>query len=205
MSLCQGEYGCLLSNSSQGWQLNLLATFPTFPLQHQHGAWLPSMRPSPAVLYPHCSPGARRHLVPNTMPGNVAGRGFAGRGTGKMRVHSTQSVAGEGGEATRTTAGGKGQHADSALEWMWCRHSHVPWQLAIPVGCQNVPADAWCWEAANLPSLPHRLVSGQEEIKAASRSSPQPMSPSDFLDKLMGRTSGYDARIRPNFKGKRRT
>ncbi|XP_034298544.1 glycine receptor subunit alpha-3 isoform X2 [Pantherophis guttatus] len=28
-----------------------------------------------------------------------------------------------------------------------------------------------------------------------------PMSPSDFLDKLMGRMSGYDARIRPNFKG----
>ncbi|NWQ63972.1 GLRA4 protein, partial [Neopipo cinnamomea] len=45
------------------------------------------------------------------------------------------------------------------------------------------------------------LVSGREEIKAASRSSPQSMSPSDFLDKLMGRTSGYDARIRPNFKG----
>ncbi|KAM6299950.1 glycine receptor subunit alpha-4-like isoform 2-T2 [Aegotheles albertisi] len=48
---------------------------------------------------------------------------------------------------------------------------------------------------------PLRLVSGREEIKAASRSLPQPMSPSDFLDKLMGRTSGYDARIRPNFKG----
>ncbi|XP_072125846.1 glycine receptor subunit alpha-4-like [Mobula birostris] len=28
-----------------------------------------------------------------------------------------------------------------------------------------------------------------------------PLSPSDFLDKLMGKTSGYDARIRPNFKG----
>uniref|UniRef100_A0A3Q2DQV9 Glycine receptor, alpha 4a n=1 Tax=Cyprinodon variegatus TaxID=28743 RepID=A0A3Q2DQV9_CYPVA len=26
------------------------------------------------------------------------------------------------------------------------------------------------------------------------------LSPSDFLDKLMGKTSGYDARIRPNFK-----
>uniref|UniRef100_A0A8C3QX23 Glycine receptor alpha 4 (pseudogene) n=2 Tax=Cyanoderma ruficeps TaxID=181631 RepID=A0A8C3QX23_9PASS len=39
------------------------------------------------------------------------------------------------------------------------------------------------------------------EIKAGSRGSPKPMSPSDFLDKLMGRTSGYDARIRPNFKG----
>ncbi|NXC73017.1 GLRA4 protein, partial [Anhinga anhinga] len=45
------------------------------------------------------------------------------------------------------------------------------------------------------------LVSGREEIKAATRSLPQPMSPSDFLDKLMGRTSRYDARIRPNFKG----
>ncbi|XP_013874135.1 glycine receptor subunit alpha-2 isoform X1 [Austrofundulus limnaeus] len=33
-----------------------------------------------------------------------------------------------------------------------------------------------------------------------SRSSSN-MSPSDFLDSLMGRTSGYDARIRPNFKG----
>ncbi|XP_068813263.1 glycine receptor subunit alpha-4 isoform X2 [Struthio camelus] len=40
-----------------------------------------------------------------------------------------------------------------------------------------------------------RLVSGREEMP------PQPTSPSDFLDKLMGRTSGYDARIRPNFKG----
>ncbi|NWI22361.1 GLRA4 protein, partial [Sula dactylatra] len=45
------------------------------------------------------------------------------------------------------------------------------------------------------------LVSGREEIKAATRSLPQAMSPSDFLDKLMGRTSRYDARIRPNFKG----
>nr|XP_056715877.1 glycine receptor subunit alpha-4 isoform X2 [Euleptes europaea] len=46
-----------------------------------------------------------------------------------------------------------------------------------------------------------RLGSGKGEIKSAPRSLPQPMSPSDFLDKLMGRTSGYDARIRPNFKG----
>lgn len=45
-----------------------------------------------------------------------------------------------------------------------------------------------------------RLSSCKEEIKHHSRAGPQ-MSPSDFLDKLMGRTSGYDARIRPNFKG----
>ncbi|CAL8333261.1 glycine receptor, alpha 4a [Gadus morhua] len=38
-----------------------------------------------------------------------------------------------------------------------------------------------------------RLSSCKEEIKDSS--------PSDFLDKLMGKTSGYDARIRPNFKG----
>ncbi|XP_067313491.1 glycine receptor, alpha 4a [Pseudorasbora parva] len=46
-----------------------------------------------------------------------------------------------------------------------------------------------------------RLGSCKEEIKSSSRPGPKPMSPSDFLDKLMGRTSGYDARIRPNFKG----
>ncbi|XP_003228685.2 glycine receptor subunit alpha-4 isoform X2 [Anolis carolinensis] len=46
-----------------------------------------------------------------------------------------------------------------------------------------------------------RLVSGKGEAKSTPWSMPQPMSPSDFLDKLMGRTSGYDARIRPNFKG----
>uniref|UniRef100_A0A3Q2YR05 Glycine receptor, alpha 4a n=1 Tax=Hippocampus comes TaxID=109280 RepID=A0A3Q2YR05_HIPCM len=44
-----------------------------------------------------------------------------------------------------------------------------------------------------------RLSSCKEEIKPPGRA-PQ-LSPSDFLDKLMGRTSGYDARIRPNFKG----
>ncbi|XP_029369110.1 glycine receptor, alpha 4a [Echeneis naucrates] len=44
------------------------------------------------------------------------------------------------------------------------------------------------------------LSSCKEEIKPPSRAGPQ-LSPSDFLDKLMGRTSGYDARIRPNFKG----
>ncbi|XP_068408907.1 glycine receptor subunit alpha-3 isoform X1 [Eschrichtius robustus] len=51
------------------------------------------------------------------------------------------------------------------------------------------------WEAALLLSL----VATKETDSARSQSAP--MSPSDFLDKLMGRTSGYDARIRPNFKG----
>ncbi|XP_026853458.1 glycine receptor, alpha 4a [Electrophorus electricus] len=46
-----------------------------------------------------------------------------------------------------------------------------------------------------------RLGSCNDEIKFPSRPAAKPMSPSDFLDKLMGRTSGYDARIRPNFKG----
>ncbi|XP_036423628.1 glycine receptor, alpha 4a [Colossoma macropomum] len=41
----------------------------------------------------------------------------------------------------------------------------------------------------------------KEEIKFQNRPATKPMSPSDFLDKLMGRTSGYDACIRPNFKG----
>uniref|UniRef100_A0A8C3G8W8 Glycine receptor alpha 3 n=1 Tax=Cyclopterus lumpus TaxID=8103 RepID=A0A8C3G8W8_CYCLU len=40
-----------------------------------------------------------------------------------------------------------------------------------------------------------------KEVDNGARTRQAPMSPSDFMDKLMGRTSGYDARIRPNFKG----
>uniref|UniRef100_A0A3B4EX62 Glycine receptor, alpha 3 n=1 Tax=Pundamilia nyererei TaxID=303518 RepID=A0A3B4EX62_9CICH len=45
------------------------------------------------------------------------------------------------------------------------------------------------------------IVARCKELDHAVRTRQVPMSPSDFLDKLMGRTSGYDARIRPNFKG----
>ncbi|KAJ8014577.1 hypothetical protein DPEC_G00017080 [Dallia pectoralis] len=41
----------------------------------------------------------------------------------------------------------------------------------------------------------------KDEIKTLSKTVPPSQSPSDFLDKLMGKKSGYDARIRPNFKG----
>uniref|UniRef100_A0A8C7QK71 Glycine receptor, alpha 3 n=1 Tax=Oncorhynchus mykiss TaxID=8022 RepID=A0A8C7QK71_ONCMY len=44
------------------------------------------------------------------------------------------------------------------------------------------------------------LVASKEPESPRGRAV-HPPSPSDFLDKLMGRTSGYDARIRPNFKG----
>ncbi|XP_029558591.1 glycine receptor subunit alpha-2-like [Salmo trutta] len=44
-----------------------------------------------------------------------------------------------------------------------------------------------------------RVVDAKEhESRSGSTTN---LSPSDFLDSLMGRTSGYDARIRPNFKG----
>lgn len=39
--------------------------------------------------------------------------------------------------------------------------------------------------------------------EAAARKAASPMPPSEFLDKLMGKVSGYDARIRPNFKGRK--
>ncbi|XP_033003277.1 glycine receptor subunit alpha-2 isoform X4 [Lacerta agilis] len=41
----------------------------------------------------------------------------------------------------------------------------------------------------------------KEHDSRSGKTPSQALSPSDFLDKLMGRTSGYDARIRPNFKG----
>uniref|UniRef100_A0A8B9J400 Glycine receptor, alpha 2 n=1 Tax=Astyanax mexicanus TaxID=7994 RepID=A0A8B9J400_ASTMX len=47
----------------------------------------------------------------------------------------------------------------------------------------------------------YRIMLAKEHDRSSSRGSTSTMSPSDFLDKLMGRTSGYDARIRPNFKG----
>ncbi|KAL7866276.1 hypothetical protein SRHO_G00115230 [Serrasalmus rhombeus] len=46
-----------------------------------------------------------------------------------------------------------------------------------------------------------RIMLAKEHDRSSSRGSSLTMSPSDFLDKLMGKTSGYDARIRPNFKG----
>uniref|UniRef100_A0A8C5DDA4 Glycine receptor alpha 1 n=1 Tax=Gouania willdenowi TaxID=441366 RepID=A0A8C5DDA4_GOUWI len=49
-----------------------------------------------------------------------------------------------------------------------------------------------------------RFVSLAASKEAAARKAASPMPPSEFLDKLMGKVSGYDARIRPNFKGKRR-
>lgn len=59
----------------------------------------------------------------------------------------------------------------------------------------------YSWPQTSL-SLLSRVALAKEEVKSGTKG-PQPMSPSDFLDKLMGRTSGYDARIRPNFKGKK--
>ncbi|XP_041049766.1 glycine receptor subunit alphaZ1 [Carcharodon carcharias] len=53
----------------------------------------------------------------------------------------------------------------------------------------------YLWETIVFFSL-----AASKEVQAA-RAAVKPPSPSDFLDKLMGRTSGYDARIRPNFKG----
>ncbi|KAJ8013117.1 hypothetical protein DPEC_G00049960 [Dallia pectoralis] len=53
--------------------------------------------------------------------------------------------------------------------------------------------------ACLMESNSSRIVNAKEhETKSGS---PTNLSPSDFLDSLMGRTSGYDARIRPNFKG----
>ncbi|XP_051802298.1 glycine receptor subunit alpha-3 isoform X11 [Acanthochromis polyacanthus] len=57
------------------------------------------------------------------------------------------------------------------------------------------------WTAGKVLLLLLLSVARCKEMDNAARNRQAPMSPSDFLDKLMGRTSGYDARIRPNFKG----
>uniref|UniRef100_H2TLS6 Glycine receptor alpha 3 n=1 Tax=Takifugu rubripes TaxID=31033 RepID=H2TLS6_TAKRU len=71
-------------------------------------------------------------------------------------------------------------------------HDHNSWSFCITNSeCVRVRVEISSFNSA-----------GQcKELDNAARSRQVPMSPSDFLDKLMGRTSGYDARIRPNFKG----
>ncbi|XP_041940501.1 glycine receptor subunit alpha-2 isoform X2 [Alosa alosa] len=56
--------------------------------------------------------------------------------------------------------------------------------------------------ASLIGTVNYRMTDAKEyDSRSSGRGSTKLMSPSDFLDKLMGRTSGYDARIRPNFKG----
>ncbi|KAL1267332.1 hypothetical protein QQF64_032695 [Cirrhinus molitorella] len=55
--------------------------------------------------------------------------------------------------------------------------------------------------ACLIEMLNFRITAGKEYERMSGREFSSTLSPSDFLDKLMGRTSGYDARIRPNFKG----
>uniref|UniRef100_A0A667YBR6 Glycine receptor, alpha 1 n=1 Tax=Myripristis murdjan TaxID=586833 RepID=A0A667YBR6_9TELE len=56
-----------------------------------------------------------------------------------------------------------------------------------------------CLNYLSLSVLSFSSLAASKE--AAARKAASPMPPSEFLDKLMGKVSGYDARIRPNFKG----
>ncbi|XP_070592835.1 glycine receptor subunit alpha-1 [Erythrolamprus reginae] len=103
----------------------------------------------------------------------------------------------------------------AAQEITVCRNEMMPLAAASAFRCplvvltfvdyKSIRSEKMCnlnafgvyfWETVVFFSL-----AASKETGAAARSAPKLMSPSDFLDKLMGRTSGYDARIRPNFKG----
>ncbi|XP_061642551.1 glycine receptor subunit alphaZ1 isoform X2 [Phyllopteryx taeniolatus] len=60
--------------------------------------------------------------------------------------------------------------------------------------CRLNALSIYLWETLVFFSL-----AASKEV--AARKAASPMPPSEFLDKLMGKVSGYDARIRPNFKG----
>lgn len=63
----------------------------------------------------------------------------------------------------------------------------------FPATTSNLIKCVWVRVCASV----FRVVDAKEHDSRSSSN----LSPSDFLDSLMGRTSGYDARIRPNFKG----
>lgn len=183
--LCQAGYGHRRLNPGGTFRFPPPAQSPAAVREAIAHCSLSPLQPRTA-----CQPKA-------LLAGGQAKHGHRALGLRRVRGEAA-GIPAEGGR-------GPGVSTLTALEWTQHGHSPCPRQLAIPTGCHNVPADPGCRQAVNLPFLPCSVVSGREEIKAASRGSPQPMSPSDFLDKLMGRTSGYDARIRPNFKGKGRT
>ncbi|KAF3838850.1 hypothetical protein F7725_010618 [Dissostichus mawsoni] len=67
--------------------------------------------------------------------------------------------------------------------------------------CQLNALGIYLWETIVFFSTFSILFSSLAASKeAAARKAATPMPPSEFLDKLMGKVSGYDARIRPNFK-----
>lgn len=91
----------------------------------------------------------------------------------------------------QTHASVTGRHQQPAA-WRQIRFSPAlqPRPSNLTVACVRV-----C--ACPCVCVSFRLVDAKEYDSRSSSN----MSPSDFLDSLMGRTSGYDARIRPNFKG----
>ncbi|XP_057705679.1 glycine receptor subunit alphaZ1 isoform X5 [Corythoichthys intestinalis] len=65
--------------------------------------------------------------------------------------------------------------------------------------CRLNALSIYLWETLVFFSCVSGSLAASKE--AAARKAASPMPPSEFLDKLMGKVSGYDARIRPNFKG----
>ncbi|XP_077588944.1 glycine receptor subunit alphaZ1 isoform X3 [Stigmatopora nigra] len=65
--------------------------------------------------------------------------------------------------------------------------------------CRLNALSIYLWETIVFFSCVAGSLAASKE--AAARKAASPMPPSEFLDKLMGKVSGYDARIRPNFKG----
>ncbi|XP_057705676.1 glycine receptor subunit alphaZ1 isoform X2 [Corythoichthys intestinalis] len=64
--------------------------------------------------------------------------------------------------------------------------------------CRLNALSIYLWETLVFFSCVSGSLAASKE--AAARKAASPMPPSEFLDKLMGKVSGYDARIRPNFK-----
>ncbi|KAL7395840.1 hypothetical protein ABVT39_024244 [Epinephelus coioides] len=104
-------------------------------------------------------------------------------------------------------SGSTGTHAAAAADTHGSRATHrlpvgyiniitppPPNNMRLAKMCRLNALGIYLWETVVFFSL-------AASKEAAARKAASPMPPSEFLDKLMGKVSGYDARIRPNFKG----
>lgn len=200
LSLCQAGYGCLLSNSGQGWQLKPVGTLSAFPLQHPHRARLSCTRPSPAAPGPHRSPGARRHPAPYTMPGDTVGRGFASRGDRQNAGTQHSGCGRQGGEAVGITVeGGRGPGVSALTQcWSGCgagtAASPDSWQSPRGAGmCLQTPG-----AGRHLTCLfcPTGWSQGGKRLKLLPEAHPSPCHPliswTSLWDEHQGMMPGFD-------------
>lgn len=196
MSLCQAGYGCLLSSSSWGWQLNPGGTLPTFPLQHWHRAWLPCMRPSCTAPCPHHSPGTHPQMPcqGTWRAGTLLAGGRAKRGHVALRLWQARQ-----GAAGITAEEGKGPGVSTLTRhWSGCSRGTAtsPGSWQSPQGAETCLQTPGAGRQLTCRLCPAGWSQGGRRLKLLPDARPSPchllISWTSLWDERQGMTPGFD-------------